>query len=75
VAEPPEALDSVVLSFEGAHEGNGAPDPETCTGWQTELSDVDCHRYVRFKAEFKTWSQSAPIPELDTLTLPYTYQP
>jgi len=71
--EPAGLGSAVTLSFEGAHDLGGAPDPASFTGWQLSPDEADCHRYLRFKVEFKSWPASDQPPALDNLAIPFSF--
>ncbi len=71
----PESMQSkVMLSFEGAHANGDQPDLGTATGWSTDVGIADCHRFIRFSLEFKTWPQNDPTPSVESVTIPFTFE-
>ena len=72
--EPADLASAINLSFEGAHDLGGAPNPATFTGWQLSPDDIDCHRYLRFEVEFESWPASDQPPSLDNLAVPFSYE-
>ncbi len=72
---PAPLANKVIFSIQGAPGSGGVPDAGNATPWTNSIDAVDCHRFIRFSVEFKTWGPGDPLPALEGVTLPFTYSP